>query len=201
MSKQSVGIVLRRQLSFEAQLGELAGGSFRSGSENGLSLIPVDQQSRCNLIMKICPSSFGHLCKQVHWRDAVTMPYFTALWDVSLIEAQNWLARYPAVDSANPFLRMSWHSRDRKSSWAIPPHLVVQSYCWLLQCSGVCYWLLVFRMNSCRGFLVGHLSRSLRLFHWFLFYPISTSWLASWYVDSPINCLKGLSSATQAVIL
>ena len=66
MSKQSVGIVLRRQLSFEAQLGELGGGSFRSGSENGLSLIPVDQQSRCNLIMKICPSSFGHLCKQVH---------------------------------------------------------------------------------------------------------------------------------------
>jgi hypothetical protein len=44
MSKQPVGIVLCRQLCFEAQMGELDGGSFRSGSENGLSLMQSDYE-------------------------------------------------------------------------------------------------------------------------------------------------------------
>ena len=65
LSKQSSRDRVTPPDVFVIHLGELDGGKFRSGSENGLSLIPADQQSRCNLIMKICPSSFGHLSKQV----------------------------------------------------------------------------------------------------------------------------------------
>ena len=75
-------------------------------------------------------------------------------WDASAIAAQNWLTRYPTVDSANKLSHAKRirqipstnvlirdvtdldTSKDRKSSWAIPP-IKFQSYRWLLRCSAV----------------------------------------------------------------
>ena len=132
------------------------GGSFRSGSENGLSLIPVDF-SNLRAIYDYKDLSFnlpGIYVKQMQQRDAP--PYHTLLsyWDASAIAAQNWLTRYPTVDSANKLSHAKRirqipstnvlirdvtdldTSKDRKSSWAIPP-IKFQSYRWLLRCSAV----------------------------------------------------------------
>jgi len=91
------------------------------------------------------------------------MPYFTAFWDVSLIEAQNWLARYPAEDSANPFYECLDTQEIGNRAGQFPP-------IWLYRVTVGCYSALglilvtVVSVNSYRGFLVGPLSRSLRLF-------------------------------------
>ena len=64
------------------------------------------------------------------------MPYFTVILGCK----RDWGAELVNEVSHSGFgkslLRMSWHSKDRKSSWAIPP-IKFQSYRWLLRCSAV----------------------------------------------------------------
>jgi hypothetical protein len=86
------------------------------------------------------------------------MPYFTAFWDVSLIEAQNWLARYPAEDSANPFYECLDTQEIGNRAGQFPP-------IWLYRVTVGCYSALglivvtVVSVKSYRGFLVGPLSK------------------------------------------